>query len=219
MSSPPAWHDPASLRRSYARAALDESDLATSWTEQFRRWLADAVRAGLREPNAVVLATSTPEGQPSARTVLLKAVDERGFVVFTNHGSRKGREAAANPRGSLVFPWVELERQVVAVGTLERTSEEETAAYFASRPRGSQLGAWASPQSEVVGSREALEERLAAADARFPEGTEVPVPPGWGGLRLRPETVEFWQGRPNRLHDRLQFRTTSDGVVVERLAP
>jgi pyridoxamine 5'-phosphate oxidase len=209
----------AALRRSYSRSSLDAADLASDWTEQFRLWLADAVRAGLREPNAVVLATADAAGRPSARTVLLKAVDERGFAVFSNHSSRKGREAAENPAGALVFPWVELERQVVATGSLERISDEETAAYFASRPRGSQLGAWASPQSRVVASRAVLEERLAEAERRFPPGTEVPVPPTWGGLRLRPETVEFWQGRPNRLHDRLQYRAGAAGFVVERLAP
>lgn len=219
MLQPPAGPDMASLRRSYSRAALDEADLAGSWTEQFRRWLGDAVRAGLREPNAAVLATADADGRPSARTLLLKAVDERGLVVFTNYSSRKGREAAENPRGALVFPWVELERQVVVSGTLERTSEEESRVYFSSRPRGSQLGAWASPQSEVVPSRAALEDALADAEKRFPDGTEVPLPREWGGLRLRPDSVEFWQGRPNRLHDRLRYRRAEGGFVVERLAP
>lgn len=208
----------AALRREYAGAGLAEADLADTWHEQLDRWLAEAVRAELVEPNAVVLGTATPDGVPSARTVLLKGFDSRGLVVFTNLSSRKGREVAANPRASLVVPWVPLERQVVVTGAVERVSRDETAAYFRSRPRAAQLGAWASRQSSVMGSRAELEQRLREAEQRF--GTaEVPVPDFWGGLRVLPAEVEFWQGRPGRLHDRLRYRARGDGWVVERLSP
>jgi pyridoxamine 5'-phosphate oxidase len=204
---------PADLRRDYRRAGLDEADLAATWHEQFDRWFDDA--QSLAEPNAVVLATASPEGVPSARTVLLKAYDARGLVVFTNLTSRKGREALANPVASLVFPWVELERQVVVCGTVSPVPRSETEDYFRSRPRASQIGAWVSRQSSVVPSRRVLEQRQAALEERF-TGREVPVPDFWGGLRVAPGTVEFWQGRPGRLHDRLRYR--ADGSI-ERLAP
>lgn len=207
--------DLASQRRHYADEGLSESDLAPTWLEQFERWYADA--ADLREPNAMVLSTATPEGVPSARTVLLKGVDERGFVLFTNHTSRKGRELAANPRAALVFPWVELERQVLVSGTVEQVSAAETEEYFRSRPRGSQIGAWASRQSTVV-TRQELEARQAALEERF-AGGEVPVPGFWGGWRVVPLSVEFWQGRPSRLHDRLRYRLADGAWVVERLSP
>lgn len=210
--------DVAALRRDYMRAGLDEADLAPSWHEQLGQWLADAVAAELPEPNAVVLATATPHGVPSARTVLLKGLDSRGLVVFTNLTSRKGREVAANPRASIVLPWVPLERQVVVGGDVEQVERAETEAYFRSRPRGSQIAAWASRQSSVLASREVLEQRRRALEERFADG-EVPVPGFWGGLRLVPATVEFWQGRPSRLHDRLRFRRDGDRWVVERLSP
>ncbi len=206
----------ADLRRDYARAGLSEADLAPTWLEQFDRWFGEA--SGLLEPNAVVLATASPEAVPSARTVLLKAYDARGLVVFTNLTSRKGREALANPVATLLFPWIELERQVVVTGAVEQVSREQTAAYFRSRPRGSQVGAWVSRQSSVVPDRDALERRRAALEERFGDGP-VPVPDFWGGLRVVPRTVEFWQGRASRLHDRLRYRRGDDGWLVERLSP
>ena len=210
--------DAAGMRRDYSRAGLSEADLAPTWHEQFARWFADAAAAELTEPNAVVLATADVEGRPSARTVLLKAHDERGLVVFTNLTSRKGLEALANPHASLVFPWVELERQVVVVGTVEQVSRAETSDYFRSRPRGSQIGAWVSHQSTVVAGREVLELRAAELEARF-AGQQVPVPDFWGGLRVVPLTVEFWQGRPSRLHDRLRYHLEAGQWGVERLSP
>jgi pyridoxamine 5'-phosphate oxidase len=168
----------------------------------------------------VVLATADEQCRPSARTVLLKGVDEHGFVVYTNLGSRKGRDALANPNAALVFDWIELQRQVVVTGSVERVPDEEADAYFASRPRGSQIGAHASAQSSVIASRDELEEACAAAAARHPESEPVPRPPHWGGLRIAPDSVEFWHGRPNRLHDRLRYRREPSGVwVIERLAP
>lgn len=209
----------AAMRRSYELGGLDEADLAATWLEQFERWLADAVAAGVTEPNAMVLATATPDAAPSSRTVLLKGVDARGFVLYTNLGSRKATQAAANPRAALTFPWIALQRQVGVTGAVGPVSTQESDAYFASRPRGSQLGAHASPQSSVVPSRAELERNETALRRRFPEGTPVPRPAGWGGLRVVPDAVEFWQGRPDRLHDRLRFRRAADRWLVERLAP
>jgi pyridoxamine 5'-phosphate oxidase len=206
------------MRQDYRTEGLSEGDLAEDWPTQFGRWLAEAVAAGLAEPNAMVLATADADGRPSARTVLLKGYDVRGFVFYTNYESRKGRELTANPYASLVFPWYPLHRQVIVCGPVERTSRAETEDYFAIRPRGAQLGAWASAQSQAIPDRAALEQAWAAAERRFPE--EVPAPPHWGGYRLAPTSVEFWQGRASRLHDRLRFRRTDGGVwVTERLAP
>jgi pyridoxamine 5'-phosphate oxidase len=208
------------MRRTYDPAdGLSEDDLAPTWLEQFERWLDDLVESHrLAEPNAMVLATADAGGHPSARTVLLKGVDDRGFVFYTNLESRKGTDALANPSAALVFDWIELQRQVTVTGSLERLTDEESDAYFASRPRGSQIGAHASRQSRPIASREELDEACRAASERYPD--EVPRPPHWGGLRVVPDSVEFWHGRPNRLHDRLRYRRTDGGGwVVERLAP
>jgi pyridoxamine 5'-phosphate oxidase len=207
------------MRRDYTeRGALLETDLAADWPAQFAAWFADAVAYGLPEANAMIVATADPAGHPSARTVLLKGYDAGGFVFFTNYGSRKGTEATTNPYASLVFPWFPMQRQVIVTGRVHRVARAETEAYFAGRPRGSQLGAWASPQSQVVPDRAAVDAGLAAAEARFGDGP-VPPPPHWGGLRVVPATVEFWQGRSSRLHDRLRYRRDGDDWVVERLAP
>ena len=209
----------ASLRLAYARAALGEGDVLADPIEQFRAWFDEARAARLREPNAMTLATATTDGAPSARIVLLKGIDARGFVFYTDYRSRKGAELEANPRAALVFHWMELERQVRATGRVERVSRAESERYFAGRPLGSRIGAWASHQSRVIAGREELERQEAEVAARYPEG-DVPLPPHWGGFRVEPDEVEFWQGRRNRLHDRLRYRRGQDGTwVTERLAP
>jgi pyridoxamine 5'-phosphate oxidase len=210
--------DVADLRKEYTRAGLAESDVAADPIEQFRRWFDAALDAGLHEPNAMTVATATRDGRPSARVVLLKGFDSRGFVFYTNYEGRKGRELEENPRAALLFYWGELERQVRIEGTVSRVSEEESDAYYASRPRGSRLGAWASEQSRTVEGREALEDRIGDLEAEY-EGGEVPRPPFWGGYRVWPEVVEFWQGRENRLHDRIVYRRQGGGWEIERLQP
>ncbi|MFI2368319.1 pyridoxamine 5'-phosphate oxidase [Streptomyces sp. NPDC018833] len=207
------------MREQYRSTPLDESALAGGPMEQFSRWFAEAAAAALHEPNAMVVATATTDGRPSSRTVLLKQYDERGFVFFTNYGSRKGREIDANPHVSLLFPWHPLERQVVVIGTASRIGREETAAYFRTRPYGSQLGAWASEQSSVIGSRAELLRRYEELAARYPVDAQIPAPEHWGGIRVVPDEVEFWQGHENRLHDRLRYVRTDGGWRVERLAP
>jgi pyridoxamine 5'-phosphate oxidase len=211
--------DVSSARRDYRRSALDERDLAPEPIAQFKAWLAEAVAADTLDPTAMTLATADGEGRPSARIVLLKGCDERGFAFYTNYASRKAQELESNPQAALVFYWPVLDRQVRIEGRVDKITRAETAAYFATRPLDSQLGAWASRQSEPVAGRGPLDRAFAAAAERF-AGGEVPVPDFWGGYRLRPSRLEFWQGRESRLHDRLVYRRGEDGVwVIERLQP
>ncbi|MCF3103952.1 pyridoxamine 5'-phosphate oxidase [Streptomyces roseoverticillatus] len=208
------------MREQYRSEGISESDLAPDPYEQFAIWFAEVFAAGLREPNAMVVSTADADGRPSSRTVLLKAYDHHGFVFYTNYGSRKAADLARNPYVSLLFPWHPIGRQVIVAGTAERVDPAETAVYFHSRPRGSQLGAWASAQSAVVSSREEIDAAYERLLARYPEGEPVPVPTGWGGYRVTAESVEFWQGRENRLHDRLRYvREGGESWRVERLNP
>jgi pyridoxamine 5'-phosphate oxidase len=212
--------DLGQMRRDYKRAELDEGWLAATWLEQFTLWFDEAkASAKVVEPNAMVFATAGSDGRPSARTVLLKAIDERGLVLYTNLRSRKGRAATESPWGCVVFPWHPIERQVIVAGALEPVAAEEADAYFASRPYGARIGALASPQSQPIADRSTLESAREELEARYPPDGDVPRPEHWSGLRLAPETVEFWQGRPNRLHDRLRFRREDGDWRVERLAP
>ena len=209
----------ADLRKEYSHTGLLEKDLARDPFRQFEKWFQEAEGAKLTEPNAMICSLAAPDGRPSSRTVLLKGLDGRGFVFYSNYESRKGRELAANPRVSLLFPWIALERQVIVEGTAIRISREESAAYFHSRPLASQLAAWASAQSTVLSGRTAIEDAYKAVEKKY-AGQEVPLPPHWGGYRVAPETVEFWQGRRSRLHDRLRYRRDAKGEwLVERLSP
>lgn len=216
----PAALDPADMREQYRTAVFLEADLAAEPMDQFDRWFKEVAGSGvIHEPNAMIVSTASPDGRPSSRTVLLKHYDERGFVFFTNYGSRKGMELDTNPYLSLLFPWHPVARQVIVTGVASRVGRDETAAYFRTRPHGSQLGAWASEQSSVIASRAELLARFEELAARYPEGEQVPVPPHWGGFRVAPETVEFWQGHENRLHDRLRYVRQDASWRVERLSP
>ena len=211
--------DLADLRKEYMQRGLDEARMDPDPIRQFQAWLDAAVASAHPEPNAMTVATATPDGAPSARMVLLKGLDQRGFVFFTNYDSRKGAELAANPRAALIFFWVLLERQVRVEGRVERVSAEESDAYFHSRPLGSQIGAAASPQSQVIASRETLDRAYRALEQTW-VGREIPRPPHWGGFRVAPQVIEFWQGRPSRLHDRLRYTRQPGGEWrMERLAP
>jgi pyridoxamine 5'-phosphate oxidase len=208
----------ADLRREYALARLDEKDVSRDPIAEFARWFAEAQAAEVEEPNAMVLATATTDGAPSARVVLLKGFDQRGFAFFTDYRSRKGAELEANPRAALVLHWSELERQVRITGDVTRTSAEESEAYYRSRPLGSRLGAWVSHQSQAIPSRDVLEGGLREVERRF-AGGDVPLPPYWGGYRVGPGAIEFWQGRENRLHDRVRYVREGETWRIERLAP
>lgn len=208
----------ADLRRSYTLRALDIDDVDPDPLKQFQVWFDDILKADIPEPNAMTLATATPDGTPSARMVLLKGLDEQGFAFYSNFESRKGQELAANPKAALVFWWVELERQVRIEGRVERIDAEEADQYFHSRPLGSRLGAWASPQSQVISTRDILEQQLSQLESEY-QNQPVPRPPHWGGYRVIPQVIEFWQGRPNRLHDRLRYTKQGEQWQIERLAP
>ena len=207
-------------RKEYEQATLDETTVARAPIRQFAAWYDDAVAAGVPEPEAMTLATATPAGRPSARVVLLRGFDARGFCFYTNYGSHKGRELTANPHAALTFHWPDLERQIRIEGRVEQTTAAESDEYFRTRPSTSRIGAWSSPQSEVISDRGSLEALFARFRADHPDDSAIPRPPNWGGFRVVPERIEFWQGRPSRLHDRLRFRRDADGAwILERLAP
>ncbi len=209
----------ADLRKDYFKGSLDEKDLHANPFKQFETWFQDARDAGVDEPNAMTLATATKDGKPSARIVLLKGLDERGFVFFTNYESRKGRELRENPNAALCFHWQKLERQVNIVGSVEKISTEDSEAYFNSRPLASRYGAWASRQSEPLESKAALLARVAELALKYPIGN-VPLPPFWGGFRVVPDELQFWQGQPSRLHDRFRYLKQTNGVwKIDRLSP
>lgn len=208
------------LRQDYRQASLDVSDVDANPFHQFGKWFQEAMQAELPEPNAMTLATATTAGRPSARIVLLKGFDEKGFVFFTNYESRKGQEMLENPQAALVFFWQGLERQVRIEGRIAKVQSEESTAYFQSRPKGSQIGAWASPQSRSIGSRAELEANVQALEEKYALAEVLPRPEHWGGYVVQPDLIEFWQGRPSRLHDRIQYVRQADGTwKIERLAP
>ncbi len=218
--------DLAHMRRNYSGTGLSEADLAPDWVSQFEKWLNQAIAAGVTEPNAMVLATADSDGVPASRAVLAKGYDSNGIVFYTNYTSAKSADLRSNPVASVTFPWIDLQRQVHIRGRVEKVDAETIAEYWATRGRGSQLGAWASPQSTVLPSRQALDDLQSALEIRFGGGPgavdapPIPVPPHWGGWRIVPTTVEFWQGRTSRMHDRLRYRQTGlDSWVTERLAP
>jgi pyridoxamine 5'-phosphate oxidase len=208
----------ADLRRDYARARLDEADVSRDPITEFARWFEEAVKAKVQEPNAMTLASVSPDGAPSARIVLLKGFDDRGFIFFTDYRSQKGTELQQNPRAALVFYWPELERQVRITGTTALIDREESEAYFRTRPRGSRISAWVSHQSQVIASRKLLEDRVPELESMYP-ADDVPLPPYWGGFRVLPATVEFWQGRISRLHDRIRYTRAGERWRIERLSP
>ncbi|MCU0383789.1 MAG: pyridoxamine 5'-phosphate oxidase [Cyclobacteriaceae bacterium] len=207
------------LRKEYAKASLDEKSVLPDAVEQFKKWFAEAMQANLPEPNAMCLATVAADGRPSQRIVLLKGIEKGEFVFYTNYQSKKGLHLAQNPSCSLTFFWHELERQVRIEGIAEKVSEEHAVTYFQSRPVGSQIGAWVSPQSTPIASRTILEERLSKMEVRFAGLEKLPKPQQWGGYSVRPYLIEFWQGRPNRLHDRIEYTKTDDAWKILRLAP
>lgn len=211
-------NDIASIRREYAQKQLDESDVNCSPFVQFGLWLDETIRAEISEPNAMVLATSTLEGKPSARVVLLKQFDDKGFSFFTNYQSRKASQLEQNPSAALVFFWPELERQIRIEGKVSRVSDQKSDEYFNTRPKGSKIGAWASPQSQVIPNRTFLDSLKIDSENQF-SGKPINRPANWGGYRLTPNLIEFWQGRPNRLHDRIQYSLIGDEWIIERLAP
>ena len=208
----------ADLRAEYAQAGLNARNLDRDPLRQFQQWFEEALKAGLREPNAMVLATVNAVGQPSTRIVLLKGIDERGFTFFTNYQSRKALDLESNQRAALNFPWLDLERQVNVLGSVSKIDRQESEAYFRTRPRGNRLGAWASQQSEVIAERSVLEKRMAELESKYPSD-DIPMPEHWGGYRLNPAEIEFWQGRPNRLHDRFRYSRQSEGWKLVRLSP
>jgi pyridoxamine 5'-phosphate oxidase len=212
-------HDPSASHYEHVWKGLRRSDLNPDPIKQFGNWFTAAIEAGIRDVNAVSLATATPDAKPSVRIVLLKSFDQDGFVFFTNYESEKGKQLKANPNAALAFYWIELDRQIRISGKVEKTSRKESLTYFHSRPTGSQLSAWASRQSEVLDGRRVLDARMAEMTERF--GNEpIPLPPHWGGYRLKPDRIEFWQGRANRLHDRFRYTRQADGNwLIERLAP
>ena len=211
--------DIASLRRNYAQQSLSEADVLHDPIAQFAVWFEEALSSQLPEPNAMTLATATREGRPSARTVLLKGFDKQGFIFYTNYESRKGQELAENPQAALLFTWLELERQIRIEGKVEKVTREASLVYFQSRPKDSQIGAWASPQSRVVEDRAVLEKRSAELKSEYDQVRALPLPPFWGGYWLKPALIEFWQGRESRLHDRICYTRVGEGWKIERLAP